>query len=145
MRVRQILTNLVGNAIKFTAEGEVRVALSLEARESGRLQLHFKVHDTGIGIALEKQQMIFEPFSQADGSTTRKYGGTGSGLTISARFVEAMSGRVWVESEPGQGCCFHFTAWFDAAAEPTRSPPKISSWRGSPCWWSTTMRPIGAF
>jgi two-component system, sensor histidine kinase and response regulator len=131
VRVRQILTNLVGNAIKFTAEGEVRVALSLEARESGRLQLHFKVHDTGIGIALEKQQMIFEPFSQADGSTTRKYGGTGLGLTISARFAEAMSGRVWVESEPGQGCCFHFTAWFDAAAEPTQDhPAKISSLAG---------------
>ena len=108
-RIRQVLVNLAGNAIKFTQQGEVEMEVSLKAKEGDSLRLHFSVRDTGIGIPQEKQKMIFDAFSQADGSTTRKFGGTGLGLTISARLVEAMQGEIWVESTPGQGSCFHFT------------------------------------
>jgi signal transduction histidine kinase/CheY-like chemotaxis protein len=109
-RLRQVMINLLGNAIKFTEIGEVELEVHLEKHTETELQLHFMVRDTGIGIADDKQQLIFEAFSQVDGSTTRKYGGTGLGLTISARLVEAMAGRVWVESKAGSGSCFHFTA-----------------------------------
>jgi signal transduction histidine kinase/DNA-binding response OmpR family regulator len=108
-RLSQIIINLVGNAIKFTAEGEVEVRVELECIENDRARLHFSVRDTGIGIPLEKQQAIFEAFSQANSDTTRKFGGTGLGLTISTRILETMGGRIWVESKPGQGSCFHFT------------------------------------
>jgi len=108
-RLKQVVINLLGNAIKFTSHGEVELQVALDSAEAGRVHLHFKVRDTGIGIPLEKQKAIFEAFSQADGSTTRKYGGTGLGLTISTRLVEMMGGRIWVESQPGQGSCFHFT------------------------------------
>ena len=110
IRVRQIVVNLLGNAIKFTASGEVELEVKLESRQNDQMELHFTVRDTGIGIPLEKQQLIFEAFSQADGSTTRQYGGTGLGLTISALLVKAMHGRIWVESVPGKGSSFHFTA-----------------------------------
>ena len=109
-RLRQIVNNLVGNALKFTERGEIVVKADLESREDDWLMLHFTVRDTGIGIPREKQAKIFEAFSQADGSTTRKYGGTGLGLTVSLRLVTLMGGKMWVESEPGQGSCFHFTA-----------------------------------
>jgi signal transduction histidine kinase/DNA-binding response OmpR family regulator len=109
-RLRQIVNNLVGNALKFTETGEIALKADLEGREGDALILHVTVRDTGIGIPREKQQKIFEAFSQADGSTTRKYGGTGLGLTVSLRLVAMMGGRMWVESEPGQGSCFHFTA-----------------------------------
>jgi signal transduction histidine kinase/DNA-binding response OmpR family regulator len=109
-RIRQVMVNLLGNAIKFTAQGEVEIEVALKSRGAEQLNLHFLVRDTGIGIALDKQKMIFEAFSQADGSTTRKFGGTGLGLTISARLVEAMRGEIWVESAPGKGSTFHFTA-----------------------------------
>jgi PAS domain S-box-containing protein len=126
-RLRQVIVNLVGNAIKFTEKGEVVVSVSPEIGPMGPMSpmgplsrpaevvLHFAVRDTGIGIPPEKQQAIFEAFSQADASTTRHYGGTGLGLTISARLVEMMGGRLWVESEPGRGSVFHFTACFGPA------------------------------
>ena len=120
-RLRQILVNLLGNAIKFTEHGEVELEVGLEPQEPGQLRLHFTVRDTGVGIAPEKQEMIFEAFTQADGSTTRKFGGTGLGLTISARLVEAMQGKIWVESELGKGSRFHFTASFGASAEPRKA------------------------
>jgi signal transduction histidine kinase/ligand-binding sensor domain-containing protein/DNA-binding response OmpR family regulator len=109
-RLRQVLTNLLGNAIKFTAKGEIAVQAEIASRSAEATIVHFSVRDTGIGIPKDKQQQIFEAFAQADGSTTRKYGGTGLGLTVSARLVEMMEGRLWVESEPGCGSCFHFTA-----------------------------------
>jgi signal transduction histidine kinase/CheY-like chemotaxis protein/ligand-binding sensor domain-containing protein len=108
-RLRQILINLIGNAIKFTPRGDVSLEAALESRSQDQALLHFTVRDTGIGIAPEKQKLIFEAFSQADGSTTRTFGGTGLGLTISLRLVTMMGGRMWVESELGKGSRFHFT------------------------------------
>ena len=106
-RLRQILINLVNNAIKFTEHGEIALRVAVQERGPERVQLHFTVRDTGIGIAPEDQQRIFEAFSQQDSSTTRRFGGTGLGLTISSRLAELMSGRIWVESQPGQGSAFH--------------------------------------
>jgi two-component system sensor histidine kinase/response regulator len=111
-RLRQIMLNLVGNAIKFTEQGEVVVHAEMASQTEDEVCIHFTVSDTGIGIPAEKQQAIFEAFTQADGSTTRQYGGTGLGLALSARLVELMDGRLWIESTMGQGSTFHFTAWF---------------------------------
>ena len=108
-RIRQILINLVGNAIKFTEHGEIVARAMLESINADTCSLHIMVSDTGIGIAKDKQQLIFEAFSQEDGSISRKYGGTGLGLSISNRLVEMMQGRMWVESEPQLGSAFHFT------------------------------------
>jgi two-component system, sensor histidine kinase and response regulator len=116
VRLRQVILNLVGNAIKFTDQGEVVLRVEAESQDEESMTLHYTVRDTGIGIPLEKQKLIFEPFSQADTSTTRKYGGTGLGLSISHRLIEMMAGRMWLESEPGQGTTFHFTARLDKAS-----------------------------
>jgi signal transduction histidine kinase/ActR/RegA family two-component response regulator len=119
VRLRQVLLNLVGNAIKFTEQGGVAVDVSIRTEEqpseADRLCLHVVVRDTGIGIPPEKQRMVFDAFTQADGSTTRRYGGTGLGLSISAKLAALMGGRLWVESEPGAGSHFHFTAMLDRA------------------------------
>jgi signal transduction histidine kinase/ActR/RegA family two-component response regulator len=123
IRLRQVITNLVGNALKFTASGEVRVQVAGEVQPNNGVKLHFTVSDTGIGIPAEKQKMIFAPFSQADASTTRKYGGTGLGLTISSQLVQMMNGRMWVESELGRGSDFHFTAEAGLPSETPRSEP----------------------
>jgi signal transduction histidine kinase len=111
-RLRQVLVNLIGNALKFTNEGEVFVDVSLDWRNDDGCGVYFAVKDSGIGIPMEKQQLIFQPFSQADGSMTRQYGGTGLGLTISARLVELSGGKIWVDSAPGRGSTFHFTTVF---------------------------------
>jgi two-component system, sensor histidine kinase and response regulator len=111
-RVRQIILNLVGNAIKFTEQGEVVLSVQVMTHIKNEVQLRFTVKDTGIGIAPDTQAAIFEAFRQADGSMTRRYGGTGLGLTISSRLVELMGGQIWVESELGEGSRFHFTANF---------------------------------
>jgi PAS domain S-box-containing protein len=121
-RLRQVVVNLVGNAIKFTSEGEVVMDLELESQGAEGIVMHFAVRDTGIGIPIDKQRLIFEAFSQADASTTREYGGTGLGLTISARLAEMMGGRLWVESESGKGSVFHFTARFHPSQGPVASP-----------------------
>jgi len=121
VRLRQVLGNLVGNAIKFTERGHVMVKVSQDAGSDSHTLLHFTVSDTGIGIPAAKHSTIFEAFSQADGSTTRRFGGTGLGLTISATLVHLMGGRIWLESEPGAGSAFHFSAALDktdAVVEP---------------------------
>src|ERR1700722_7553381 len=123
VRLRQVVLNLAGNAIKFTDQGEV--VLRVEAEESGpdALNLHFTVTDTGIGIPKDKQKLIFEPFTQADTSTTRRHGGTGLGLSISARLFEMMGGQMWLESEVGKGSTFHFTAQFGVVKNVASYPP----------------------
>jgi two-component system sensor histidine kinase/response regulator len=108
-RLRQILINLVGNALKFTERGEIVIEVKKETEEDNCTIFHFSVRDNGIGIPLEKQRLIFDAFSQADSSTTRKFGGTGLGLAISHRLVKLMGGQIWVESEVGHGSAFHFT------------------------------------
>ena len=123
-RLRQVLVNIVGNAIKFTECGEVLVHVQQEPVKSDTIQLHFVVEDTGPGISVDKQKSIFHAFVQADGSTTRNYGGTGLGLAIASKLAELMRGRIWVESEEGKGSRFHFTACFQAQGEAadTHSP-----------------------
>jgi two-component system sensor histidine kinase/response regulator len=125
-RLRQIIVNLAGNAIKFTERGEVTVQVGLLEHGPDRTMLQFAVSDTGIGIPLDRQRSVFQPFEQADGSTTRRYGGTGLGLTISRRLVELMDGRVWLESEVGRGTNFYFTAAFGTPA--VASPQKQAGW-----------------
>ena len=127
-RLRQIMINLIGNAIKFTERGEVGLRIAVDSRTADELRLHFVVTDTGVGIAAEKQKLIFDAFSQADGSTARKFGGTGLGLTISSRLVELMGGKIWVESALGHGSSFHFTAGLGEGKEvletvPVAAPP----------------------
>jgi signal transduction histidine kinase/CheY-like chemotaxis protein len=122
-RLRQILINLVGNAIKFTERGEVGIEVAVESQTEDQARLRFTVRDTGVGIAPDKQRLVFEAFSQADGSTMRKFGGTGLGLTISSRLVEMMGGRVWLESELGRGSCFHFTAQVGIARSAASTEP----------------------
>jgi CheY-like chemotaxis protein len=124
-RIQQVLTNLVGNALKFTEAGHVLVSATETARTAGVSHLTFSISDTGIGIPADKHAAIFEAFRQADGSTTRQFGGTGLGLTISSTLVTLMGGRIWLESEPGAGSTFYFTLSLPvvtaAAAAPVRS------------------------
>jgi GAF domain-containing protein/CheY-like chemotaxis protein/sensor domain CHASE-containing protein len=117
-RLHQIVVNLVGNAIKFTAHGEVVVAVETLSYAPDTVEIHVAVTDTGIGIPVEKQRQILEPFTQADGSTTRQYGGTGLGLTISQQLVGMMGGRLWLESEIGRGSTFHFTVCVGQQSDP---------------------------
>ena len=114
-RFRQVLTNLMGNAPKFTETGEIELFIEVNEEEEDRIKLHVKIRDTGIGIPKDKLGAIFEPFKQADGTTTRKYGGTGLGLAICKQISELMGGEVWAESEVGKGSSFHFTGWFGKA------------------------------
>lgn len=109
-RYRQVLINLMGNGAKFTKEGELELSIAVEEKNDDLLTLHTTVRDTGIGIVQEKLEIIFEPFKQADGSTTREYGGTGLGLAICRKIARLMDGDVWAESESGRGTIFHFTA-----------------------------------
>ncbi|MCX6926627.1 MAG: response regulator, partial [Verrucomicrobia bacterium] len=111
LRLGQILTNFVNNSVKFTERGEIRLNIELLERTGEKVQLKFSVRDTGIGMTPEQSAKLFQPFVQADTSTTRKHGGTGLGLTICRRLVELMGGRVWLESEPGVGSTFFFTVW----------------------------------
>jgi len=127
-RLRQVLVNLIGNAIKFTPEGQVVLNVGLAADHLGLTKspedsatLQFSIRDTGIGIPAAKQDSIFDPFTQADGSTTRRFGGTGLGLTISSQLVAIMGGRIWLESEPGRGSCFHFTVRMSSNAQSSMS------------------------
>jgi two-component system, sensor histidine kinase and response regulator len=140
-RLRQIIVNLLSNAIKFTERGEVMLEVKLadlndpvvhpiENRRPSRQNaethpIHFLVRDTGIGIPVETQRLIFDPFTQADGSTTRKYGGTGLGLSISKQLAEMMGGRIWVESQVGKGSTFHFTARLGLQENPTTTLPDV--------------------
>jgi signal transduction histidine kinase/CheY-like chemotaxis protein len=117
LRLRQVLLNLLNNAVKFTHAGAIEMRAHVYERREGAVTLHFSVSDTGVGIPPDKIEAIFEAFRQADGSISRNYGGTGLGLTICARLVNLMGGRVWVESEPGQGSIFHFTAVMQEAVE----------------------------
>jgi two-component system sensor histidine kinase/response regulator len=121
LRLRQILVNLVGNAVKFTTRGEVAVGVSLESVGEQNVRLRFTIRDTGVGIPPEKLKVIFEAFSQADNSSTRKFGGTGLGLTISSRLVELMGGEIWAESNSGSGSQFQFTAQFACGQSAIRS------------------------
>jgi CheY-like chemotaxis protein len=134
-RLRQILVNLIGNAIKFTDSGEVAVGMSIDCEGSGNKLLHGTIRDTGMGIAEQNRQAIFEPFTQADSSTTRRFGGTGLGLGISSRLVALMGGRIWVETGAGgRGSVFHFTARAGfqdgAVAKPVLTP--VDGLRGLP-------------
>jgi CheY-like chemotaxis protein/HPt (histidine-containing phosphotransfer) domain-containing protein len=121
-RLRQIVMNLAGNAVKFTAHGEVVLDVSVHSRSDMQVLLQFTVSDTGIGIPIEKQALIFDAFTQADYSTTRRFGGTGLGLAIVARLVALMGGRVWVDSVVGRGSRFHFTVPFACQVGPGSAP-----------------------
>jgi signal transduction histidine kinase/CheY-like chemotaxis protein/streptogramin lyase len=123
LRLRQIILNLVSNGLKFTERGGVAVRVSADELDARSVLLHVVVQDTGMGIPLEKQKLIFEAFQQADGSMTRRYGGTGLGLSICAHMVELMGGRIWVESEPGHGSRFHFTARLGRLEHPLAAAP----------------------
>jgi CheY-like chemotaxis protein len=118
LRLGQVLTNLGNNAVKFTEKGDIVMGVEMASQTDSRVELHFWVRDTGIGMTPEQCGALFRSFSQADASTTRKFGGTGLGLAISKKLVELMDGRIWVESEPGKGSTFHFHASLGLQADP---------------------------
>jgi CheY-like chemotaxis protein/anti-sigma regulatory factor (Ser/Thr protein kinase) len=123
LRVGQILTNLVTNSVKFTEKGEVRVKVIAREQVGEKVKIEVSVRDTGIGMTPEQAARMFQPFMQADGSTTRRYGGTGLGLTICKKLAEMMGGSIWVESEAGVGSTFSFTAWVGVGTATER--PKV--------------------
>jgi len=132
-RLRQIIVNLTGNAIKFTDKGEVVIDVSEDSSADGTVSLHFAVRDTGIGIPAQQQQVIFEAFRQADTSSTRRFAGTGLGLAISSQLVEMMGGRIWLESQVGEGSTFHFTAKFARGCQqPDCEPANLEALRDLP-------------
>jgi signal transduction histidine kinase len=136
LRLEQVLVNLTKNAVKFTEQGEVVVSMELIEEKNDRATLQFSVRDTGIGLTQEQMSKFFEAFSQADTSTTRKFGGTGLGLTISKRLVEMMGGRLVVESEAGKGSTFSFTVQFDTKDKERRTWLECGFW-----WWMTIASP----
>jgi two-component system sensor histidine kinase/response regulator len=127
IRLGQVLINLGTNAIKFTAQGEVLIGCEVQRIDANDVLLHFWVRDSGIGMSPEQIARLFEPFTQGDSSTTRQYGGTGLGLTISRQLVEMMHGRIWVNSQPGKGSTFHFTARFGMQAQPSNRRALLAS------------------
>ena len=129
-RLRQVLTNLVGNAIKFTEQGRIEVAVELASENDGAVEVRFDVTDTGLGVPQDKQKLIFEPFTQADGSTMRRFGGTGLGLPICLQLVHLMEGRIWVDSVVGRGSTFHFTARLERVETPLFELPEAPSLKG---------------
>ncbi len=124
LRFRQVITNLLGNAPKFTEKGEICLSLEVDEEADERVKLHTRIRDTGIGIPSDKLNAVFEPFQQADGSTTRKYGGTGLGLSICKQLAAMMDGDAWAESQPGKGSTFHFTAWLDKTT--SKPSPRVA-------------------
>jgi len=121
-RIRQVLMNLMGNAVKFTEKGEIELTMDITEETSDQLKLYVTVRDTGIGISPKQAEFIFEVFQQADGSITRKYGGTGLGLTISRQIATQLKGDIWVDSQPGQGSTFHFTTWLEKSNRKSTQP-----------------------
>lgn len=132
VRLRQILFNLLGNAVKFTEQGEIILRVEVMEKTQNCVPLHFSVRDTGIGIPADRQKLVFEAFTQADNSMTRKYGGTGLGLAITSRLVSLMGGRIWVESEPGKGSVFHFTGNFGLGRAAKAAPQELVDIRNLP-------------
>lgn len=133
LRLRQVITNLIGNAVKFTSKGYVALSCRIKqyVPEQNAVELEFCVADTGIGIKQDKLDVVFDKFAQADGSTTRKHGGTGLGLTISERLVNLMSGEIWVESEYGQGSRFYFTILAEMTSVPREQTiERMKHWAG---------------
>ena len=130
LRLRQVLVNLIGNAVKFTQEGEVVLRAEAEPADDGRVRIHFSVRDTGIGIPPQHQREIFKAFTQADCSSTRRFGGTGLGLAICSRLVSLMGGHICVESDPGKGSTFHFTALFQLRKTVEAEPSSASKLAG---------------
>ncbi|HET8871265.1 MAG TPA: response regulator [Aquabacterium sp.] len=126
-RLGQILINLGNNAIKFTSQGEILIGCEVQRMEADHVTLHFWVKDTGIGMSTEQLDRLFQPFVQGDSSTTRQFGGTGLGLTISRQLTELMEGRIWVDSQPGHGSTFHFTARFGMQAQPSSRRALLAS------------------
>jgi len=144
---RQVIVNLVGNAIKFTEQGEVVVGVDVESQQDESILLHFTVRDTGIGISPENQRAIFEAFTQADSSMSRKYEGTGLGLAISSRLVQMMDGKIWLESALGEGARSISQRDWDCQRPPWRNllQQKLSACATSLSSSSTTTPPTGRY